>query len=114
MNRTAAASLKGHYTGLHITVWVCTHKISHVESSGDGVERRGERVEGLVGLVRRLVRAINWGRCGRAGAGSSEDTRVSRGDPAISVGGVTHFRFPTPIEDSILTEPNIYSVGDRL
>ena len=82
---------------------------SHIEleSSGDGVERRGEWIEGLVGLVRRQMGAVNWGWCRRAGAGCSEDTRVSRGDPAISVGGVTHFRFPTPIEDAILTEPCI-------
>jgi hypothetical protein len=94
-----------------MTVWVFTHKISHVESPGDGVERRGKWVEGLVGLMRRQVRAINWGWCRRAGAGSSEDTRVSRGDPTTSVGGATHFRFPTPIEDSILTEPDIYTVA---
>jgi hypothetical protein len=48
-------------------VWARAHEMSHVESSGDGVERRGEWVEGLVGLTRRQVRAINWGWCGRAG-----------------------------------------------
>jgi hypothetical protein len=66
VNRTAAASLKGDYTGLHITVWVCTHGTSQVKSSDDRVERRGEWVERLFGLTCRQVRAINWGGCRRA------------------------------------------------
>ena len=57
----------GVATGLYTRdIWVCTHGTSQVESSDYRVERWGELVERLVGLMRREVRAMHWGWCRRA------------------------------------------------